>query len=360
MINILIPLAGKTTFNTTDINSFPKLLTDINGKLLIERAAKPFIDLQYDKKIIVAVPKEQALKYRLDRVIPLLDPAFELCYINNQTQGAACSSLLAIEHLDLDQPLIISSFEQVLDVDLEPYLLELQNSKADAGVLTFEAIHPKWSYVKTDNNRRVTRAAEKNPISKEAIAGFYYFRRASLFIEAAKNMIRNDVTCNNLFFISHTLNEVILNEGKVIAIPMEKSQYFHINDEHSLVSFEEAIIVSSKSNESKIYDLTTEYVSAFNNASIAGVERFFSKNFKLVDPSVEIIGKQKVTDYIENIFKKSQSLTFKSKKIMVDKNVSIIEFDLIIDGTQLTGTDIIEWNENFEMLSMNAYLYEKN
>jgi CTP:phosphocholine cytidylyltransferase-like protein len=51
MINILIPLAGKGTFNTDITNAFPKILSDIGGQLLIERAAKPFITMDVAKKI---------------------------------------------------------------------------------------------------------------------------------------------------------------------------------------------------------------------------------------------------------------------------------------------------------------------
>lgn len=50
MINILIPLSGKNTFETTLVNSFPRILNEIDGKLLIERAAKPYLDLDLDKK----------------------------------------------------------------------------------------------------------------------------------------------------------------------------------------------------------------------------------------------------------------------------------------------------------------------
>ena len=197
-LNILIPMAGKSTFDVTNSNAFPKVLTDVNGKLLIERSSEAFTSLPYDKRIIVAVPKNQISDYKLDKVLPLLDESIEICAINDETQGAVCSAMLAIEHLDLDEPLIISSFEQVLDLDLAPFIDKFINNDVDAGVLTFESIHPKWSFVKTDGNGVVSQAAEKYPISKHAIAGLYFFKNSRIFIEAAKNMIRNDVMYNGL------------------------------------------------------------------------------------------------------------------------------------------------------------------
>lgn len=359
-LNILIPMAGKNTFNVTNNNAFPKVLTDVNGKLLIERSSESFTTLPYNKKIIVAVPKNQISDYKLDKVLPLLDDTIEICAINDETQGAVCSAMLAIEHLDLDEILIISSFEQVLDLDLAPFIDKFISEEVDAGVLTFESIHPKWSFVKRDDNGVVSQAAEKYPISKHAIAGFYFFKNARIFIESAKNMIRNDVKYNELFYISHTLNEVILNKGKVLALPIDKSQYFHINDEHSLEHYSEQLnVVNSNVNQS-IYSRTLDYIQAFDGRSISCVAEFFSDEFILNDPSVNIKGKSKVLAYISDLFEANVSLQFKSNNILVDRQRSVVEFELTLGDAVLIGTDVILWDNDNKMISMNAYLHEKN
>ena len=359
MINILIPLAGKNTFKLNDSSAFPNILNDICGELLIERAIKPFTDLAQDKKIIIALPKKESEEYRLNKVLPLLSEDITLCNINGNTKGAVCSALLAIEHLDLDSPLIISSLEQVLDFDLSPIISDFINSNVDAGVLTFEAIHPKWSYVKVDDNQLVTQAAEKLPISKNAIAGFYFFKTARVFFESAQAMIRKDVKTNDLFFISPTLNEIILNEGTVKALPIDKTHYFHINDEHSLDKFEEKIFSEKNNLNYALRKRTEEYVKAFNSRDIDQVKSFFNEKFKLKDPSISLEGCINVCEYIEKIFNDVKTFNFSSKNILVtDERSSIIEFELELDGKTFIGTDIIEWDEKLNMLSMNAYLYE--
>ncbi|NUW73827.1 nuclear transport factor 2 family protein [Vibrio mediterranei] len=359
MINVLVPLAGKTTFETNSNNSFPKILSDIGGELLIERAAKPFIQLGSDKKIVVAVPKLEVEKYKLNNVIPLLSDDVELCIINGDTKGAACSALLAIENLDLDEPLIISSFEQVIDFDIQPFIDDIVSSDIDAAVLTFESIHPKWSYVKVDSEGFVTQAAEKDPISKNAIAGVYFYRTARHFLESAKNMIRKDVKTNGLFFIAPTLNEIILSEGLVKAFPIDKSKYFHINDEHALVTFEDKVAADNDSEQRKIIELTKEYVTSFNNRDGDKLRGLLSDRFALNDPSVSIIGCDEVMTYIESIFNGSSRFSFKARKIFASSNrQSVIEFELTIDETTFLGVDIIHWNNKLEMLTMDAYLYE--
>lgn len=360
MLNILIPMAGKSTFDTSDNNAFPKVLTDVNGKLLIERSSESFTSLPHEKKIIVAVPKNQISDYKLDKVLPLLDETIQICPINDETKGAVCSAMLAIEHLQLDEPLIISSFEQVLDLNLTPYIDKFMTEGVDAGVLTFKSIHPKWSFVKKNENGIVSQAAEKFPISNNAIAGLYFFKKASIFIESAKNIIRNDVKYNEQFYISHTLNEVILNEGNVLALEIDKSSYFHISDTHSLENYEEQLNgINSHVNKS-IYSRTLDYINAFDTRSISKVSELLSDEFILNDPSVNIKGKNNVLDFISELFESNPSLQFKGKNILVDRQRSIIEFELTLEDKTLIGTDIILWDDENKMVSMNAYLHEKN
>jgi len=358
MLNILIPLAGKDTFKTSSNNSFPRILHDIDGKLLIERAAQPFIQLKCEKKIIVAAPKKEVAEYCLDKVLKLLDGSVSICDINSNTKGAACSALLALDSLYLDSPLIISNFEQVLDIDLSGYLNEFIECDADAGVLTFEAIHPKWSYVKVNHDGYVTEAAEKLPISRHAVAGLYYFKSARLFIESAKNMIRKDVTHNGLFYISHTLNELILNEGKVKAISIDKTNYVHIHDEHALGNYEEKIVNNRENVQKIIYTKTQEYIKAFNEKNIDKVAFFLSDDVVLIDPSARLEGKVNMVSYISDLFSSVNELSFIARRVIVSDSESVIEFELVLDHIRLIGVDVISWNSDQLINTLDAYLYE--
>jgi dTDP-glucose pyrophosphorylase len=361
MLNILIPLSGKNTFKVNKHNSFPRILNEIDGQLLIERAAKPFINLDVEKKITVAVPQQESEKYQLNKVISLLGTDIQICSINSDTQGSACSALLAIESLELECPLIISSFEQVFDVDLSEYVEDFIQSDVDAGVITFEAIHPKWSFVKVDSKGYVTQAAEKMPISNQAIAGFYYFKSAKLFVTSAKSMIRKDVKTNGAFFISPTLNEVILCEGVVKAIEIDKTKYFHINDEHTLEAFGTKITDDKASLKNNIYQLTRSYAEAFRSRDISIIEPLLANNFSLIDPEVSINGKIPAVEYITSIFSNSSELNFNIGNIFITDNLtSIIEFELEMSDRKFVGVDVIKWNDNSLMLKMNAYLYEKS
>lgn len=102
--------------------------------------------------------------------------------------------------------------------------------------------------------------------------------------------------------------------------------------------------------------LTKNYVEAFNNKDIKTVSDLFSNDFVLEDPVVKRIeGKKNSVEAVENIFNSCEKLSFEAKNIYIENQITIIEFILIIDNTILTGTDIIEW-ENNKMKELRAYL----
>ena len=63
------------------------------------------------------------------------------------TSGALCSCLLAIDDLDLENELIIANSDQVIDYDISKCVSHFREQNADAGVITFNSVHPRWSYV---------------------------------------------------------------------------------------------------------------------------------------------------------------------------------------------------------------------
>ena len=94
-------------------------------------------------------------------------------------------------------------------------LKSFEKNKLDAGVVCFETVHPRWSYVRMDNAGNVVEASEKRPISKNAIAGIYYFNKGKHFVEAAMRSISKDANFNGLYYVSLALNEMVLANQKI-------------------------------------------------------------------------------------------------------------------------------------------------
>jgi len=224
MINILIPLAGKNQFFPEAEYPFPKPLIEFNGKTMIEHIIDNFATIEKEKQFIFIVNSEDCKKYHLDNVLNILtNHPCKIIKLDNEAKGAACSAMMAVEYIDNNTPLIISNADQLFDTNLQEVIKTFENG--DAGVITFESIHPRWSYVRLDNENRVTETAEKRPISKSAIAGFYYFQNGKDFISSSSKMIKKDANINGLYYISPSLNEMVLENKTINIYKMENSKY---------------------------------------------------------------------------------------------------------------------------------------
>lgn len=102
--------------------------------------------------------------------------------------------------------------------------------------------------------------------------------------------------------------------------------------------------------------LTQQYVDAFNARDIKGVADLLSSDFSLTDPSVTCLGpRDKVIEYIDELFRQNPSLRFVAKRILVDGNSSAIHFMLSLGADIYDGIDLIDWDHD-KMRNMNAYL----
>lgn len=103
-------------------------------------------------------------------------------------------------------------------------------------------------------------------------------------------------------------------------------------------------------------ELTEKYIEAFDSKNLDKCAELFTENSTLEDPVVRRIeGKVEVLKAIKSIFDSCTKLDFSAKNIFQDGQTTIIEFILKLDDTVLTGTDIIEW-ENNKMKELRAYL----
>lgn len=103
-------------------------------------------------------------------------------------------------------------------------------------------------------------------------------------------------------------------------------------------------------------ELTKNYIEAFDSKDLDRCAQLFTDEFALEDPVVKRIeGKIEVLKAIKGIFDSCTKLDFSAKNIYQDGQITIIEFTLKLDDTTLTGTDIIEWEDN-KMKELRAYL----
>lgn len=220
-LNILIPMAGAGTRFKEAGYIFPKPLIEIDNKPMIQWVIE---SLNLEGNYIFIIQKEHQEKFNINSVLRILKPNCKIIELDKVTEGAACTTLLAKKFINTNKPLIISNSDQYISWNSIKSMYNYNSKKIDGSILTFEAIHPKWSYAKTDNNNFVAEVAEKKVISKNATVGVYYWKKGSEYVKYAEKMIKKNMRVKGEFYVCPVYNEAIRDKKKII---IDKVQEMH-------------------------------------------------------------------------------------------------------------------------------------
>ena len=211
-MNVLIPMAGagKRFFDAGYV--FPKPLIEVDNKPMIQWVIE---SLNLNANYIFIIQKEHQEKFNIKSVLKILQPNCKIIELDHLTEGAACTTLLAKEFINNSDPLIIANSDQYIHWNSSKALYDFNSKNLDGAILTFEAIHPKWSYAKCNDEGFVTEVAEKKVISKNATVGVYYWKHGSDYVKSAEEMIKKDIRVNNEFYVCPVYNEFISKNKKV-------------------------------------------------------------------------------------------------------------------------------------------------
>lgn len=215
MMNVVIPLAGNLFFDSTEY-LYPKPLIEVRGTPIIQLVLDSLKSLPSPKRFIFIINKSDDDKFHLQDTFRLLtNGECEVVVLHGPTKGAACSVLMAIHLISGDDPVVIANGDQTFNFKLSTVTDDFKKRQLDAGVICFDSIHPRWSYIRADEDGQILEAAEKRPLSRNAIAGFYYFAKGSDFTRLAMSSIEKGSEINGAYFISPILNEYILEDRRV-------------------------------------------------------------------------------------------------------------------------------------------------
>lgn len=218
-LNVLIPMAGAGSRFEKAGYTFPKPLIEVMGRPMIQVVVD---NLNIDAQFIFIVQKSHLEKYNLVQTLNLIAPGCKIVIVEGITEGAACTTLLAKEYINNDRQLLIANSDQFVEWYSDEFMYNMTVSNIDAGILTFNSTHPKWSFAKVDSNGFVVEVAEKNPISDIATVGIYYWKKGSDYVKYAEQMINENVRVNNEFYVCPVFNQAIKGGKKVKTYNIKK------------------------------------------------------------------------------------------------------------------------------------------
>jgi len=236
-MNVLIPMAGAGSRFTQAGYAFPKPLIEVNGKPMIQVVVE---NIGIEANYIFVVQKEHREKYNLDTLLKMIAKNCSIIEVDELTEGAACTALLAKDFINNDEPLFFANSDQFVEWDSCEFMYKMQETNSDGGIVVFDSIHPKWSFAKINDSGIVTEVAEKNPISNHATVGYYYWKKGSDFVKYAEQMIEKDIRVNNEFYVCPVFNQAIEDKKEVRVFNADKMWGLGTpNDlEHFLANFE--------------------------------------------------------------------------------------------------------------------------
>lgn len=256
MIN-LIPMAGGG-------NRFAQYLY---------RVSKPFIMAMNEPMLISAIRSfPSCCKYvfvcrsehsnKLETLMKHLNIPHDIIVVDHLTEGQACTCLLAEEKIDKNEGVFIASCDYQMVYDEHKYEELMRDESIDIIIWTFKVGVIKksnfnaFAYCITDGNK-VLQIVEKETISNTpeldpAIVGSFTYKRAGLFSEGARRMIKKNIRVHGEFYVGTSINQLIELGYNVVAFEIDKfisfgtpfelelfyywQEYFHELEDHPYVA----------------------------------------------------------------------------------------------------------------------------
>ena len=228
----------------------PKPLIELRGVPLFRRAIDSVAIEGVEMKYSFIVRQEHIDKQHIDELIRAIQPDANVFSVLKTTRGAVETCLVAESAID-DEDAVV-----VMDCDLEfrskrynelvANALSVSGEEADGGALvSFESDNPRYSYAEVDDEGRVLRTAEKEPISNHALCGAYFFGNGKDFKRIAHQLLEDGTHGKAEFYVSLLYN-YLLAEGKTVRLATMEEYYSYGTPEELLAYSRSEEVNSSK------------------------------------------------------------------------------------------------------------------
>lgn len=216
-LNIVIPMAGRGSRFADAGYTDPKPMIPVGNRPMIEWVIENIRPQRPHRFIFLCLAEHMTRYPQVEAKLRELCPGCEIVTVDQVTEGAACTVLLARHLIDSEDPLMIANSDQIVDLAIDEYLTTMDQASADGLIMTFWADDPKWSFCRVSEQGLVTEVVEKQVVSNDATVGIYNFARGSDFVRASDQMIARNLRVNGEFYVAPAYNQLI-GEGMKIVI----------------------------------------------------------------------------------------------------------------------------------------------
>ncbi len=217
-VNIVIPMAGRGQRFIEAGYLNPKPLLKIGDDLVI----KHIINIMKvpQAQFIFIVRQDHCDEFQLDKRLLEIEPNAKIIKINDITQGAICTVLLAKDFINTSDPVIIKDCDQIINWNPEHFFEFVERNKADGAIINIHTDRPNYSFSRVNSRGQITETAEKSVISNYGSVGIYYFAKGSDLVKYAERMITKNLRVNNEFYTAPVYNQFIQDFKTILHYPV--------------------------------------------------------------------------------------------------------------------------------------------
>lgn len=226
MMNILIPMAGegKRFADEGYVVSKPAIPTynrRTGEKIpMVVCATLDLPGVEDDGSNIIYIDRDFHKIDGTETVIKKYYPKAVFITLDKLTDGQASTCMEAVEKIDLKEELLIAGCDNGMIMDCEKF--NAAKKLADVLVFTYrynDAVlkNPDsygWMITVGGGKNEITgvsvkQAVSENPLQDHAVVATFWFKRGSIFVEAAKKMIEENDRINGEFYVDEVIKHIL-------------------------------------------------------------------------------------------------------------------------------------------------------
>lgn len=226
-MNLVITMAGAGSRFSAVGYDLPKPLVSAFGEPMYRHAVRS-LPLEQAETLICLIrrgPYAPMLRRDIEEVFRVHHPL--VVEVDHLTRGQAETVLFAKHHLAFHLPILVHNADSAFELCS---FAEFPTS-ADGALLLFRGTGRKWSYAALEEDGRVSRVTEKEPISPHASTGTYYFRSTVQLFELIEAAIREGQTVNGEFYVGPLYNRMIAKGQLVRGVEVKRFISFGTPDD---------------------------------------------------------------------------------------------------------------------------------
>jgi len=357
-LNIVVPMAGRGSRFAQAGFLKPKPLIPLGGIPMIQWVIRNVRPNRRHRFIFVCLKEHLVANPDVPQTLIRLCPGCEIVGVDQVTEGAACTVLLAREHIDNESPLMIANSDQFVDLPIDRYLVAMDDPGVGGLIMTFWADHPKWSYCRMRADGTVAEVVEKKVISREATVGLYNFSHGRDFVWSAEEMIRRNLRTNNEFYVAPTYN-ILIERGYKVVVRQTGREYagmYGLGTPEDYEFFQTTAAfrrrcpreyISPYSSETLRLKKRTEIgIRFFNDRNRAGIEALLHPNVILTSGSGCVSGRAAVVDRFEMLFVKNARCELQLANALTAANTTAVRFEGRGGDMNLSSLSNLTWEDD--------------